>query len=141
MSHTTALTTYRVLAWVVGTLLIVLVFVAMPLQFFTGHGSGPYEVGDTLGKVLGIGHGFLYMAFLLSLLNLALRVRWLGRGVGWIRTLLVALAGTIPFLSFVAEHIVTKNVRAEFAQPAVAGGSSSSASLVADSDGGNEASA
>lgn len=131
MSHATALTLYRVLAWVVGILLVVLVFVAIPLQVFANS--------DVLVSIVGVAHGFLYMAFLLSLLNLALRVRWLGRGVGWIRTLFVALAGTIPFLSFVAEHIVTKNVRAELAQPAVVGGSS--ASFVADADGGEEASA
>jgi integral membrane protein len=110
-----SLTVYRVLAWAVGILLIILMFVAVPLQVF-GH-------NDTMVSIVGVCHGFLYMGFLVSLLNLALRVRWLSRGWGWGRTLVVALAGTIPFLSFVAEHWVTKNVRIEMAQLTDAGGS------------------
>jgi integral membrane protein len=121
-----SLTLYRVLAWTVGILLVVLVFVAVPMQVFAGR--------DTLVVVIGIAHGYLYMTFLVALMNLALRVRWLSRGSGWFRTVAVALAGTIPFLSFVAEHWVTKNVRVELAQPTAgssdgsAGGSGSAAS-------------
>jgi integral membrane protein len=109
-----SLTFYRVMAWAVGVLLIILMFVAVPLQVFAHN--------DLLVSVVGVGHGFLYITFLVALLNLALRVQWLGRGAGWLRTLLVALAGTVPFLSFVAEHWVTKNVRREMAQVATVGG-------------------
>jgi integral membrane protein len=109
-----SLTFYRVMAWIVGVLLIVLVLVAVPIKYF-GH-------NDTLVAIVGPAHGFLYMAYLIAVVNLALRSPWMHDGWGWVRTLLVALAGTIPFLSFVAEHLVTKNVKAELAQPAVAGG-------------------
>jgi len=110
-----SLTFYRVMAWIVGVLLIVLVLVAVPVKYF-GH-------NDTLVAIVGPAHGFLYMAYLVSVVNLALRSAWMHDGWGWVRTLLVALAGTIPFLSFVAEHLVTKNVTAEMAQLAGAGGS------------------
>jgi integral membrane protein len=109
-----SLTFYRVMAWIVGVLLIVLVLVAVPIKYL-GH-------NDTMVAIVGPAHGFLYMLYLIAVLNLALRSSWMHDGWGWIRTLLVALAGTIPFLSFVAEHLVTKNVKAELAHPAVAGG-------------------
>jgi integral membrane protein len=94
-----ALTRYRVLAYTVGTLLLVLVFVAMPLKYFA----------DTPGPVAVVGttHGFLYAVYLLTAFDLALRARWTAKG-----TVLVLLAGTIPFLTFVAERVVTRKTRA-----------------------------
>ena len=41
------------------------------------------------------------------MLNLGLKLRW-----PFLRIVLVAAAGTIPTMSFVAEHFVTKRVRA-----------------------------
>ena len=94
-----ALLRYRVLAWVVGVMLLVLVLVAVPLK----------RLGDSPGLVQTIGplHGFLYMVYLLVAIDLAVKARWSPGG-----TLLILLAGTVPFLSFVAERIVTRRVRA-----------------------------
>jgi integral membrane protein len=94
-----ALTRYRVMAYIVGTMLLLLVFVAMPIKYF-GHEDGPVAV-------IGTAHGFLYCVYLLTAFDLALRARW--RALG---TVLVLLAGTIPFLSFVAERKVTRATRA-----------------------------
>jgi integral membrane protein len=94
-----ALTRYRVMAYVVGTMLLLLVFVAMPIKYF-GH-------NDTPVAIVGTGHGFLYCVYLLAAFDLALRARWSAKG-----TVLVLLAGTIPFLSFVAERTVTRRTRA-----------------------------
>ena len=58
-----ALTRYRVMAYVVGTLLLVLVLVAMPLKYFADM-PGPVAV-------VGTGHGFLYAVYLLSAFDLA----------------------------------------------------------------------
>jgi integral membrane protein len=89
-----ALKRYRVIAYVVGVMLLVLVFVAMPLKYL---GDDPSAV-----NVVGPLHGFLYVVYLLGAFDLARRVRWsLGRMV------MVALAGTIPFLSFYAERKVS----------------------------------
>jgi integral membrane protein len=89
-----ALKRYRVIAYVVGVMLLVLVFVAMPLKYL---GDDPSAV-DVVGPL----HGFLYVIYLLGAFDLARRVRWsLGRMV------MVALAGTIPFLSFYAERKVS----------------------------------
>src|SRR3954471_11850745 len=94
-----ALTRYRVMAYVVGVLLLVLVLVAMPLKYFAAP-PGP-------GAVVGTGHGFLYAVYLLSAFDLALRARWSAKG-----TVLVLLAGTVAFLPFGAERVVTRKTRA-----------------------------
>ncbi len=92
------LTRYRVMAWVTGVLLLVLVFVAMPLKYIGDD--------DRLVAVVGVMHGWLYMAYLVTAFMLAYRLRWsLGR------TVLLLLAGTVPFMSFVAERRVVHEVR------------------------------
>ena len=94
-----ALTRYRVMAWIVGILLIALILVAVPLKYLAGVG-GPVSVIGTL-------HGWLYFIFFLTACDLALRARWTLKG-----TVLVLLAGTVPILSFVAERIATRKTRA-----------------------------
>lgn len=93
-----ALLFYRVMAWVVGILLVVLVLVAMPLKYVGGIGAPVTYVG--------IAHGWLYPVLLISAYNIGHRVGW-----PWQRLIAIALAGTVPFLSFVAEHFATKDVR------------------------------
>jgi integral membrane protein len=89
---------YRILAYTVGVGLVVLVCVGMPLQFFAHN--------DSVVAVVGTAHGFLYMVYVVTVVVLAAVARWrLGR------TVLIVLAGTIPFLSFVAERFVTRWVR------------------------------
>jgi len=96
---TGALTRYRVMAYVVGVWLIVLVLIAVPLKY----------LADSPGMVQVVGpiHGFLYMVYLVTVLDLAFRARW-----SPVRTVLVMLAGTIPFLSFVAERRVSREMAA-----------------------------
>jgi integral membrane protein len=95
-----ALIRYRVLAYVVGVLLLVLVFVAMPLKYFADR--------PTMVAVVGPLHGFLYMVYLVVAFDLAVRARWSLR-----RTLPLLLAGTVPAMSFVAERKATAWVQAE----------------------------
>jgi integral membrane protein len=90
-----ALTRYRVIAYVVGVVLIALVVVGMPLKYFAERPG----VVETVGPV----HGFLYVGYLLASFDLGRRAKWpLGRLV------LVMLAGTVPFVSFYAERVVTR---------------------------------
>lgn len=100
-----ALQRFRVTAWVVGVGLLVLVLVAMPLKY----------LADQPGPVALIGpiHGFLYIVYLLCALDLAVRNRW-----PLPRALAIMLAGTVPFLSFVAERRVTARVAASMATEA-----------------------
>ena len=95
-----ALLRYRIMAYLVGTLLVVLVCVGLPLKYIGGIG--------TVVTWTAIPHGYLYMILLITAIDLGRRARW-----SWTRLLLIALAGTVPFLSFVAERSATKDVRAK----------------------------
>jgi len=89
---------YRVMAWVVGIMLVILVCVGMPLKYVGGIGW--------VVMYVGIAHGWLYPILLIAAYNLGRRVQW-----PWQRLLAIALAGTVPFLSFVAEVSATRDVR------------------------------
>jgi integral membrane protein len=95
-----ALTRYRVIAYIVGVALILLVVVGMPLKYIWDE---PFVVAT-----VGTAHGYLYMLYLLATFDL-------GRRGGWPlkRIILVMLAGTVPFVSFVAERSVTRQLRQE----------------------------
>jgi len=96
---TGALTRYQVIAWIVSVLLIVLVVIGVPLKY-AGHHPG-------VAKWVGIAHGmFFYPLFLILAIDLAWRVR-----MPPLRMLAMLIAGTIPFVSFVAERETTKWVR------------------------------
>lgn len=110
-----ALTIYRVIAWVVGVFLVVLMLIGMPLKYFGGDQYGP--LGSQIVMYVGIAHGWLYMGLLIAAYNLARQVKW-----PWTRLLLIALGGTVPFMSFVAEHFATKDVRARIFAVREAGG-------------------
>lgn len=85
---------YRVLAVVVGVALLVLVLIGMPLKY-------GFDSPGTVSLV-GAVHGMLlYPLYVLLVLHLGFRRRW---GLAWM--LYVALAGTVPFLGFVAERQV-----------------------------------
>lgn len=108
-----ALLRYRVMAYVVGALLVVLVVVGMPLKYIWGDGQVVTSVG--------IPHGWLYMVLLITAYDLGRRVKW---PLKWF--VLIMLAGTVPFLSFVAERFATKNVRSLLERSVSCDGSSAS---------------
>jgi len=97
-----ALTRFRIIAYVVGIFLLILTLVAMPMEYLAHD--------KTLVAIVGPIHGFLYMVYLVIAFDLAMRARWPFK-----YTVLVLLAGTVPFLSLVAERKVTRRVRAALA--------------------------
>jgi integral membrane protein len=99
-----ALLRFRIVAYVVGVFLLVLVFVAVPLKYFADQPS--------LTAIIGPVHGFLYMVYLVVAFDLAVRAKW-----PFGRTILVLLAGTIPVMSFVAERKVSAWNRQSDRQP------------------------
>lgn len=109
-----ALLRYRVMAYVVGVLLVVLMGIGMPLKYLSDN-QYLEAIGTRINTVLGIAHGWLYMLLIITAIDLGRRVAWT-----WKRLLVIALAGTVPFLSFVAEHFATKDVRAKLAEQAEA---------------------
>jgi integral membrane protein len=101
-----ALLRYRVMAFVVGTMLLVFC-VGLVLKYVTKSIESV--------SVLAIAHGWLFMVFVLLGLDLGFRMRWsLGR------LFLMTISGTVPFLSFYAEHKVTGWVREELGSPSPA---------------------
>lgn len=95
---TAALTRFRMMAYVVGIMLLVLVGVAMPLKYLAGRP----QVVDVVAPV----HGFLYVGYVAVAVDVAFRRRW-----SLLRTGLVLLGGAVPFLSFVIERQVVREVR------------------------------
>lgn len=98
------------MAYVVGVLLVVLMCIGMPLKYLAWD-PRLNDIGGRINMICGIAHGWLYMILLITAVVLGLKVRWT-----WRRLLLIALAGTVPFLSFVAERFATKDVKEKLAR-------------------------
>ena len=120
---------YRVMATIVGVLLVVLILIGVPLANFDGTGmwgifsstpelvtpgSSTQHVGEAITEYLGVAHGWLYMIFLVSAFLLARKEAW-----EMSFTLVTLLCGTIPVLSFWAEHRATKRVKLQEAADAL----------------------
>ena len=90
---------YRVMAFTTATLLIILVFIGLPLQFAAGHPG--------VANVVGTTHGILYIVYLFVAFQLTRSL-----GISKWQMALVLLAGTIPFCAFVAERKMTKRFEA-----------------------------
>jgi integral membrane protein len=98
---TGALLRYRIMAYIVGCGLIILVFIGIPLQY------GANEPGVV--SVVGPLHGFLYIVYLLAALDLARRARF-----SILQMAAMIGAGFLPFLAFIIERKVTSRVENEF---------------------------
>ncbi|MDQ3156800.1 MAG: DUF3817 domain-containing protein [Actinomycetota bacterium] len=96
---------YRVMANVVGILLIPLVLGFLG-KLVTDEGTLIHDIGEKT-EILGVLHGWLYMIFLVMAALLARAAKWT---IPF--TIVTLLAGTIPFVSFWAEHRATKAVKA-----------------------------
>jgi integral membrane protein len=89
---------YQVMAFVVGVMLLLLVVVAIPLQYGAGHPG--------MASVVAPLHGACYIVYLLAVADLARRAR--------LRLLeLVAMvgAGFLPGLAFVVERRISRKFR------------------------------
>ncbi len=103
-----ALTRYRVMAIVTGVMLVILT-ISFTLGFL-GVDTG------TLGRTIAIAHGWVYVVYLVTVFDLWSRLRWpFGRFVA------LVLAGVVPIVSFVMEHRIVREVRANGLVPSPAG--------------------
>jgi integral membrane protein len=105
-----ALGPYRAMATIVGVLLIILCLIGLPLHYLSPEGSQAEAIGDGISQYLGVAHGWLYMIFLIAAFVLSRRAGWDLRF-----TAVTLLLGTVPVLSFWAEHRATRDVRARIA--------------------------
>jgi integral membrane protein len=98
---------YRFMAFLTGVVLIS-GCIALILKYGT---SLDMEPGT---GYLWIAHGWLYFIYVIVSATLGFKLRW-----PLARYALVMLAGTIPTMSFVAEHFVTRAVRGAASETAV----------------------
>ena len=107
MSLKSPLDRYRLMAYIVGAGLVILVFIGVPLKYWA-HSRG-------VAQVVGTAHGFLYLVYLVTVLELGFRYR-----LKPLRLLALVSAGFVPFVSFIAERKTTAYIRAlpsELAEP------------------------
>lgn len=94
-----ALGRYRIMAFVTGVVLLTgcaaLVLKALKVP----------HMEPATGYVW-VAHGYLYLVYVIVTAMLGVKLRW-----PLLRYALVMLAGTIPTMSFVAEHFVTRAAR------------------------------
>jgi len=106
-----ALFRYQLMANIVGVLIIPLFF------FFFLHLGGVGSFKAEL-EVLGVGHGYLYIVYLITAGYLALKARL---HIPWI--LLMFVAGLVPGLTFVVEWFtVTRKIQPLIAAQAMEAG-------------------
>jgi integral membrane protein len=103
---------YRVLALVVGVLLLVGTVDAV-LKYGFSDGSGPQQLGEDLDWVWMI-HGWIYIVYVVVAFVLTQKANWTLPRFG-----LLMVAGLIPGLIFWVERKVTRQLREE--HPELAG--------------------
>jgi integral membrane protein len=93
MNLSTPLGRYRLMAYVVGVMLIVVFIGLIPAI-------------NSMDKVVGPIHGALYIVYLLTVVNIAAKER-----LRFWTIVAMVVAGWVPFTSFIAERWVTRQVR------------------------------
>jgi integral membrane protein len=94
-----ALTRYRVMAFVTGVVLL-LGCLALVLKAL----DVPHMEPAT--GIVWLAHGYLFLVYVIFVAMLGVKLRW-----PLPRFALVMVAGTVPTMSFIAEHFVTRAAR------------------------------
>jgi integral membrane protein len=96
---TSSVARLRLLAFLEGVSLLVLVLVAVPLKYASGD--------PALSKVLGPVHGALFLLFLFLTFAVALEYRWKFRETTW----KVIIACFVPFGTFYVDWKILSKMR------------------------------
>jgi integral membrane protein len=97
-----AINRYRVMAVVVGVMLLLVVFVGMPIRYIGGNGTPSAIISPT--------HGMLYIVYLAVAFDLYRKAAWPLK-----QMVLMVTAGLIPFLAFYIERRIVRDARADLA--------------------------
>jgi integral membrane protein len=97
-----ALQRYRVMAWVTGVMLLVLV-VEMLLKYVVGAPDSVIRWVEWVPYA----HGWIYVIYLVTVLDLWSKMRW-----GFGRLAQMVLGGVVPVMSFVVERRVHADAEA-----------------------------
>lgn len=95
---TTSIGRLRLIAFLEGISLLVLIFVAVPLKYMAHDPSWVKAIGPV--------HGILFVLFVFSTLKVSLEQRWPFRTVTW----KVLLACFIPFGTFYIDSAILKKL-------------------------------
>ncbi len=91
-------TVYRVMSYVTGVILAILVFIGMPLKY--GFDK------PAVVEIAGTAHGFLFMVYVVSVLVVGYLFQW-----SLLKIVGVAAAGTVPLAVFFVEPRVVRSHR------------------------------
>jgi integral membrane protein len=91
---TTSVGRLRLLAFLEGTSLLVLVFIAVPVKHIIGNPS--------LVRVIGPIHGALFLLFVFQTMGVAIEQRWKFQAITW----KILLACLIPFGTFYIDRSI-----------------------------------
>lgn len=95
---TGAIKRFRVMAVIAGVMSLLLWFVDLPVAYLLNNDSWKEKVAW-----IPFVHGWVYAVYVLTALQFSVKARWPLRQVIWL-----ALAGTLPVASFIAERRVVK---------------------------------
>ncbi|MCI0384945.1 DUF3817 domain-containing protein [Streptomyces sp. CNQ085] len=93
------LTRYRVMAYVTGVLLVLLVVGMIGKYLLETDGAEGFT------SVISIAHGWLYVLYLVFAFDLGSKAKWRFGKLAW-----VLLAGTVPTAAFFVERKVSREV-------------------------------
>lgn len=93
-----AINRYRIMATVVGVMLILVCFVGLPIRLITGN--------ETPSAIISPTHGLLYMVYLVISFDLYQKAQWPLK-----KMLLMVSAGLVPFLAFFVERKIVADAR------------------------------
>ena len=128
-----ALKFYQIASIITGVMLLLLVtemvlkYTPIHLELFAG-GSGGFlwfapvvegvhggleSTGNGLNLSMGIlvAHGWFYVVYLFACFRVWSLMRW-----PFLRFIMLALGGVVPFLSFIVEHYISRRARRELAE-------------------------
>jgi integral membrane protein len=106
------LTRYRVMAWITGTMLLVLCLeMLLKYVFHAGGVDAAGHAEPVLGTWVAIAHGWIYVIYLVTVAQLWSAMRW---SAG--RLVTMAAAGVVPVMSFVLERRVHADALARIAR-------------------------
>lgn len=89
----------RIIGFLEGLSLLVLIFVAIPMKHLFHN--------PALSKFLGPIHGAIFLVFVLNTLSLAIEQNWKFRTTTW----KIIVACFIPFGTFYIDHKIFKNIK------------------------------
>ncbi|OKL53128.1 hypothetical protein BSZ39_11125 [Bowdeniella nasicola] len=108
----TAFSRYRIMAFITGTLLLLLTLEIVLKYVLQLNGledpNSTWSARPVIGNWIAIVHGWVYVIYLITVFGLWSQMRW-----GFGRMIALIVAGVIPVMSFILEPTAKKWVEAD----------------------------